>query len=247
MSSPGRDRAGGGVADRLLQAGRELLEVTELPTLLPGVRAVCKAAGVATSSFYWAFPDLEGYWIELLRSIADNDIVLSYVPETGALLDAAAAAVEEDPSALLEMVRQLAASNLEFHQGDGRAAFRLQLLLMGAGGAPPELAEAVRSEYRRLYGVIREIHDAAYARLLTAAGRTPREPFTIGSISIAITALADGLLLRGLLEDGTDVVTVFEDAVTALLAIATTGPGGEADLGAILARTLATGAPEPPA
>lgn len=238
MTPDGAGRAHRDVASRLLEAGRDLLGTTDLPTLLPGVRAVCKAAGVATSSFYWAFPDVEAFWAELLRTIADNDIVLAYVPETVTLLEAAAAEIRADRTALLPVVRATAAANLEFHLQEGRAAFQLQLMLLGANGGPPELSDTVRAQYRRLYASIHELHDAAYDRFLDASGRVPREPFTVRSISIVLTALADGLLLRALLEEGTDVVTLYEDAVTALLAVVTAGDDGGADLGSVLSSAL---------
>jgi AcrR family transcriptional regulator len=228
------ERGRAGTAAQLLQAGHDLLAATPASGVLPGVRAVCQAAGVSTSSFYWCFENAEAFWRALVASIAAYDVLPEYSAETAELLDAAAAAIREDRSVAPTLIRSLAAENLEFHLGEGVSATLLQLLLIGVAHDDSDLAETVRSEYRALYRSIRAAQDPAYERLLQEWGRRPREPFTVGSLSILLTALADGLILRGLLRDETDVRTLFEDAVLALLAAATAAEDDERDLAAYL-------------
>jgi AcrR family transcriptional regulator len=229
-----RQRGRDGTRAQLLRTGHELLAATPVSGVLPGVRAVCQASGVATSSFYWCFENVDAFWRALVASIAAHDSLPEYSEETAELLDAAAAAIREDRSAAPALIRTLAAGNLEHHLGEGRTEVELQLLLLGAAHEDGGLADTVRAEYRALYDAIRAAHDGAYERLLKEWGRRPREPFTVGSISILLTALADGLLLRGLLRDGTDVHTLFEDAVVGLLAAATTAADDDRDLAAFL-------------
>ena len=209
------------VRDRLLAAGRELTRATSPEMILPGVRAACEAAGVSASSFYWHYDDASAYWLDLLASASDHDPVRDFSARMQEALVDAAERIKADPTVAVQANASLAAMDAEFHATAGVDALRLQLALLGVAQDDGPLSEAIRALYRELYAVIRAFHVAGYEVLLDAWGRAPRDPFSFESISTTITAMADGMLVRSLFDDDSDLITLFEDAITALLASVT--------------------------
>lgn len=208
-------------AQRLLDAGRALTTATTPADLLPKVRAVCHAAGVSPSTFYWHFQDAEAYWRELIRDLLQHDPVRDFAGKMQEALASAADAIRADPSVAVPTIAALASSDLDFHRQEGVDALRLQLALTGVAQDDGPLTRVILEEYRALYDVISDAHVRGYHLLLGAWGRVPREPFDFQSLSVTITALADGMLMRGLFDTESDLVTLFEDGIAALLATAT--------------------------
>lgn len=217
-------------AERLLDAGRALLRATSPATLLPGVRAVCDAAGMSSGSFYWQYPDASTYWSELLQAMSATDPVREFAVRMEEGLLAGAEAIRADPSVAVSTIAALAATDVEFHATHGIDALRLQLALLGVAQDDGPLSQAVLALYRDLYATIQEHHVAGYEVLLSAWGRVPRDPFSYASMSVTITAVADGMLMRTLFDTTNDLLTLFEDSISALLASITRRIGDERDL-----------------
>lgn len=224
----------GDVRARALAEGRRLAGTDRSPErALPRVRAVLDGSGVSTSSFYWHFRDGQHYWAELLRSIGEHDPVRAFADELRAALEAAGDAIRADPAVAVPTIAALASADLEFHRA-APEPLQLQLALLGACRPDDPLSDVVREVYLDLYGAIEQAHVAGYELLLAAWGRVPREPFSFRSLSITITAMADGFLVRGLFDGATDLVTLFEDAIGALLASSTRRVGEPVDLPRLL-------------
>lgn len=209
--------------------------------VLPGVRGVCRRAGLTTGSFYNSFTDVTDFHVALVRSLAEDDVAeeLSVMAR-----DALVAAADEASTGALpgpaaaSRVAAAAAADLGRLQDVGAASIRVQFLLSGLSHGDDPVAHAVREHYARFYARLSANEQDGIASLAEALGGVVRSPFTPASVAVILCAVVEGLLLRTQVDPTVEPATVLEDTARILLVALLAGPGDDDDLDGLVARTL---------
>jgi hypothetical protein len=220
----------GSAAAALVRTAARLVPERRLGDVLPGVRGSCRDSGVSAGTFYTVFADARGFHEAVLHRIAASDgaqAVARRLPEGASI---AARAVRRTPEAQARLAARVTGHHVA-HRADLLAAdFRARLLVVGSLGNDPDLDGTAVGVFRRLHAALDGLYAVVLQELLDTAGWVPRPPFTTGTLAIGLTAMADGLLLRRIVDPGIEVVTLFEDLVTSCLSTATCRADEVADL-----------------
>lgn len=201
--------SGGTTRERLVAAGIELLGDLPAERVLAGVPAasVAEAAGVTTGSFFHHFPtsadfvravaldfleahirdDVEHAAQELIDSLAHQDLVGGVRAETNRTWEVLAH--DDQLVARFRALVHLWAHHRAAFPPGGKGT-------PGGAGEPADIGEVIRRTYQARAAASREGWD----RILERAGLAPSPPFTVERVSVALTALLDGLLLRRLVD-----------------------------------------------
>lgn len=218
---------------RLLAAGAALVRGVQGQDLLPGVRAVCREAGLSTGSFYNCFADATDYHVALTEQLIDQ-------PPTVARVERGCEAAEEilvhepDPAAVAARVATNGGAGLDFILGELRDATRAQQLLAAVADRDDEVAAAARRGYGDRIRRTSERQRAAMATMLETLSCSIRPPFTVESVVDLLSAVADGLVMRAQLEPGFDAATLLEDTVRVIFVALLQGHDDELDLDDLL-------------
>lgn len=213
----GADRVEGSSRDRLLAAGRAAIMAGDAELLMSGLRIeqVAAMAGVSTQTFHNTYPKRgqsaggkAQFVEELLRSI---------VPAPAAPTDGAVTAAFEqrfadaggDPR---EWVRALTAWADDYLRRESSTPLRLRITALASQTGAP--TDAVRRQYTAMSQALVETESAAFARL---GGLSLRQPFTLDTVAVLLTALAEGLILRGQYDPASVPDTLLADGTIAVL------------------------------
>lgn len=219
-----------------LDAGAALVNERRTGEVLPGVREVCQRAGRSTAVFYGHFDNLAGYHDALIDQLLSTDVAFEVMATTMDLLAEVTQKIHVCPiDQIPRLIASVAAANIDAQLALGIPAFRTRLLLQAT--ADDRAHQRALPAMRRLYQHVTDVQVIAYQALLEAWHREPRPPYDLRSVAITITAVADGLLMRRGFEPELDVVTLFEDAVRALIPTLTRRVGAPDDLDEALRRS----------
>lgn len=221
----------------LLDAGVSLALARRTGEVLPGVREVCQKAGRSTAVFYGHFENLAAFHDELIdKLIASDDVAFKVMAETMELLAEVTRKIRVcPPDDIPRLIASVAAANMEGQLAIGLPAFRARQLFLAT--AEDRARRHGLAALRRLYEHITEVQIVGYQALLDAWGREPRPPYDLRTVSITITAVADGLVMRRGFESDLDITTLFEDAVRSLIPTLSRRIGAPDDLDEALRRS----------
>jgi AcrR family transcriptional regulator len=204
----------------LLEAGLRLLAEDPAANAFGHLKAgrVAAEAGRTSGAFFHHWASQHDYVLDLID--------YAFQPEQSATLGAVQRALERSltaeesaGAALLAVCR----AALESLPKEPQTA--IEFLMWKRASADEEFGQWVHERYRSL--------DAAgaplFGRLLELTGRRIRAPFTVESAAALVTAVAHGLLLRHLVDDGTYPPDILGWVVIALLPLLT---AADDDLGA---------------
>lgn len=232
--------------ERLLDAGAQLVLSLSATDLLPGVRSVCRAAGLPTGSFYNSFADATEFHVALVERLMAH-------PPAEERVDRSCARAEEivrtaTGADVVAGVASTAGAGLTIVLERLRAATQAQQLLGAVAEQDDEVAEAARRAYAERLARTSARQEAAMGELLASLGCTIRPPFTIESAIALLGAVSDGLVLRAQLDPGFDPVTLLEDAVRVVFVSLLCTADDPADLDEVLAAVTPgpAAAPAPP-
>ncbi|QXC61194.1 hypothetical protein KSP35_23265 [Aquihabitans sp. G128] len=226
---------------RLLAAGAELFSSFRPEDVLPGVRSVCRAAGLPTGSFYNCFGNATAYHRDLIRWLGANDETAAVSDDTSAtLVDLAGQVPELAPTGaqLMSAMATAAGADAERMIVDAGASARAQYLLSALAEDEGSVGADIREHYGALYEHLAANQLAGTQALLDAVGARIRPPFTAEGIGLLISALTDGFVLRAKIDPSLDVVTLVEDATRALIVGLVCHPDDDRDLDDLAAATL---------
>ncbi|CAM2839919.1 TetR/AcrR family transcriptional regulator [Skermania piniformis] len=208
---------------RLLAAGRELLAEADAELLLNGLTVgdVATRAGLSTQTFHNAYPSRAG--IRGGKKAYLDELMSSLLPDhseqlragMGAAIAGQLVEADGDPRPLVRAV-----CRREYQRLSEDPATRLRFLLCALSSG----RNGAISDARAYYAGTERIATEANARLLQGWGAGLRQPFTHASLSVVLTALVEGLVLRSRLDPDAVSPELFGEAVLALL-------GSIADLG----------------
>jgi AcrR family transcriptional regulator len=188
----GRPRAQAGEQTRveLLAAGAGLLRDQPVGAVFNQVTAteVARRAGRTIGAFYHHWQDQDSYRRELLAYVLAPDRV-----PAGETAEGVARSVE-DRLAPDEVIRRNARANLVL--GMQHPAFALSIAMW----AQARSDDLVRDLLRRQYHEVTRTLVPMYAALFEAYGWVPRPPFTIELFAATVRALAEGLVLRAVVD-----------------------------------------------
>ncbi|MFN0282112.1 MAG: TetR/AcrR family transcriptional regulator [Kineosporiaceae bacterium] len=189
-SGPSRAEAGELTRLELLAAGAQLLREQPVGAVFNQVTAteVARRAGRTIGAFYHHWHDQDSYRRELLAYVLAPERVPA--EETA---EAVAGSLEERLPAD-EVIRRNARANLVL--GMHHPAFALSIAMW----AQARSDDAVRGLLRRQYQDVTDTLVPMYAALLETYGWAPRPPFTVELIAVMTRALAEGLVLRAVVD-----------------------------------------------
>jgi len=226
----------------LLEAGASLVLERRTGEVLPGVREVCQRAGRSTAVFYGHFENLAAFHEVLLEELLSTDVAFEVMAQTMELLAEVTQKIRTcPPDDIPRLIASVAAANMQGQLAIGLPSFRSRLLIMST--AEDQARRQGVIALRRLYEHVTEVQIIGYKALLDAWGREPRPPYDLRSVSITITAVADGLVMRRCFEPNLDITTLFEDAVRSLIPTLSRRIGTPDDLDEALRRSYH---PDPP-
>lgn len=231
------NRAPPAARSALLDAGASLVSERRTSEVLPGVREVCQRASRSTAVFYGHFDSLATYHAALISQLLSTDVAFEVMASTMQLLAEVTKKIRTGPPEEIPgLIASVAAANVDAQLAIGMTAFRNRLLLQATADDPARrlAVEALQ----RLYEHVTGVQVLGYRTLLETWGREPRPPYTLETVAITITAVADGLLLRQGFEPDLAVTTLFEDAVRSLIPALTRCTGHPDDLDAMLRRSF---------
>jgi AcrR family transcriptional regulator len=220
----------------LLEAGAAIVHERRTGEVLPGVREVCLRAGRSTAVFYGHFENLAAFHDALIDELLSTDVAFEVMAKTMDLLAQVTQKIRVCPADdIPRLIASVAAANMDGQLAIGVPAFRARQLFVAT--ADDRARAHAMAAMRRLYDHVIEVQIIGYAALLDAWGREPRPPYDLRTISITITAVADGLMLRRGFEPDLDVTTLFEDAVRSLIPTLSRRIGAPDDLDEALRRS----------
>lgn len=158
------------------------------------IEQVAAAAGVSTQTFHNAYPrgsraagGKAQFVEELLHSIVPGG---SSPPDSAMtdLFEQTFAGADGDPR---EWIRELAGLADAHLRRETSTPLRLRITAFAAPDGPP--ARAVHDQYDVITAAVVAAQSAAFTRL---GGLSLRQPFTMEAVAVALTALAEGLVLR---------------------------------------------------
>jgi AcrR family transcriptional regulator len=205
-----------GPRERLVLAGRQLVDELSLPKLFAGATTaqVARRAGVTTGSFFHHFPNHAAFVDALVTSI---------LPEPEDLRDQVDELV--DSLAYMDLLEVLRANlrdtwELNSTHEQMRRDLRLQFLLWSHHdrelSSGTDQAGTVGDVLRHSYRIRRDQAAAGWRRLLTSTGRTFIEPFDPERMADLMVALYEGLLVRHQVDPAAIDDTLFADVAAAL-------------------------------
>jgi AcrR family transcriptional regulator len=174
----------------LLAAGARLLREQPVGSVFTQVTAgeVARRAGRTIGAFYHHWPDQDSYRRELLGYV----LAPERLPTSETAQDLAAGVEGQLPTE--ELLRRNARANLVY--GMHRPEYAVIIAMWAQAYAD----EGVRELLRRQYDDVRITLLPVYAQLFAANGWVPRPPFTMETISVTVTALVEGFVLRAVVE-----------------------------------------------
>lgn len=201
------------VRERLLSAGREILARGDADLLAGGltIDQVSERAGVSTQTFHNTFPRRNGvgskarYLDELTRTLLADSSPASEIAGD----DGEPTLADGDPRKVIR-----AAGHREFQRL--RADQALQLRLVACALLPTDRTAA--AAVRRHYGDAGAAVGASYDETFQQWGAVLRRPFTVESLAVVVTALAEGLVLRSRFDPEAVPEGLLGEAVLALMA-----------------------------
>jgi AcrR family transcriptional regulator len=175
----------------LLEAGAALLREEPVGSVLSQLtaRSVATRAGRTTGAFFHHWRNQEAYQRDLLAYVLDPARIASVAEAEDAILTGLQAA--DDPVQVLE---DTARDNFVSMQAE--PYIPLWHALWAKHGSDPYVHDLLRHHIRSVTAQVATLLDA----VLTASGRRFRPPFTLDSLAVAITAVAQGLELRVAIE-----------------------------------------------
>jgi AcrR family transcriptional regulator len=190
----------------LLDAGIELLEEQDLDTIL-SARAVAKRANRSTGSFFHYWETTDDYITDLLDHVLRPGSVPS-VDEMASLLDQLTA----EHTAPVDLLRAICAQ--DFVNTISDPLLRVEMLLWAHHSDP-----RVRSALGRFYDWTDDLGIGRFDLISQRWGRTLRRPLDFRLLSIALTALLEGLAIRHLIQPDRVPIDLLGMIVIALLPV----------------------------
>ena len=173
----------------LLEAGRQVAHEAPVGEPLANIRLsdVATRADVTIGAFYHYWPTQDDYRLDLLRHLLEPDRFDTW-RDAGEVV----APLIDAGVALTEVIRQATGHNFEAlcDLPDQRVSMALWA---------QDEAESI-SLLQSMYTALDRSWADLYAAVLARYGREPRPPFNIEDLALALTALADGMLVRHGLE-----------------------------------------------
>ncbi|WP_143695206.1 TetR/AcrR family transcriptional regulator [Williamsia sp. 1135] len=179
------------------------------------IEQVAAAAGVSTQTFHNAYPrgsraagGKAQFVEELLHSIVPGG---SPPPDSAItdLFEQTFASADGDPR---EWIRDLAGQADAHLRRETSTPLRLRITAFAAPDGPP--ARAVHDQYDVITAAVVAAQSAAFTRL---GGLSLRQPFTMEAVAVALTALAEGLVLRAQYDPASVPDSLLGDSAVALL------------------------------
>lgn len=183
----------------MLDVGEELLvewlQSASTGGLLSNIKAtdIARRVGKTTGSFFHWWPTQEAYREQLLEHLLSADRMRELNVE-GTLAAITEAVTARGRAELSDVIRAGAAANFE-DLGRGNE-FEIQMLLLAGRAGDPEISRALRAFYRALL----EAFVPVYIDFLKVFRRRMRTPFTVENYAVTLTALAEGLHMRRLVD-----------------------------------------------
>jgi AcrR family transcriptional regulator len=219
---------------RLLDAGVALMASVQVSDLMPGVRAVCREAGLPTGSFYHCFGDTTAFHVALAERMIDQppstDRVERYTARAERIV-----ATGESGAEVVARVASNGGAGLDYTLAELRDATRAQQLLASVADRDDAVAAATRQAYGERIGRTSARQREAMETFLGTLGCSIRPPFTVESVVDLLAAVADGLVMRAQLDPGFDAATLLEDTVRVVFVALLQGDHDELDLDDLLA------------
>lgn len=195
---------------RLLDAVAPLHESLPLAALLRGIHPglLASQARVSRTSYYahWSAP--EAFWLDLVEHVCAHT------------LDPVQAR-DRRPAGDLDLSTARTLTRQAFQQRAGSANRRLLMLLWSKSND-----RAVGEALRRGYADVTESLAEPVAAMFEAWRREARPPFTNADIVTLVIAIADGLFVRAGFDPHAAPVSLFEDALLAVVAALTRPSAG---------------------
>lgn len=186
--------------DRLLEAGWSLLSTNRGDIGAVRMQAVVDAADVTSGAFYSNWGDLAEFQRDLLRYGFTQARSAHSEKIRGSIMgDLIGPNGPQIP--LSELVHRYAREDREALASD--PSFRLWVALWARHAADVDVVELIRAGYAEIDARWSEL----YRHLLRAYGRKLRKPFTERDLSVMLTALLEGLVLRGAVDSTVAEVT----------------------------------------
>jgi AcrR family transcriptional regulator len=194
--------------EALLQAGVELLRDKTLREVLGALstRAVARRANRSVGSFFHHWPSAEAYVDDLIAHIFSAGLLPENVDEIARGLEELLVD-SDDPLAGLHAIL-----NANFADTANDPFFAVELLLRSQSN--DQVRAGLRAFYRQTERII-----PVYESFASALGTQPREPFDYVTVSVALTALLEGLVLRALVDPDRVPPTLYGDLVLAFLTV----------------------------
>ena len=191
--SPGGRKAGVSAETRaaLLEAGAALLREEPVGSVLNQLtaRSVATRAGRTTGAFFHHWRSQEAYQRELLAYVLDPARISVVAEAEEGILGGLRSG--RDPVQVLD---DTARANFQSMRAD--PYIPLWHALWAKHGSDAGVHELLRTHIRSVTGSVKVLLDA----VVTASGRRFRPPFTLDSLAVAVTAVAQGLELRVAIE-----------------------------------------------
>jgi len=175
----------------LLEAGATLLREEPVGSVLNQItaRSVATRAGRTTGAFFHHWHSQEAYQRDLLAYVLDPARIAEVAEAGEAILEGLRSG--GDPVRVLE---ETARENFQSMRAD--PYIPLWHALWAKSGSDAGVHELLRTHIRSVTGSVAALLDA----VVTASGRRFRPPFTLDSLAVAVTAVAQGLELRVAIE-----------------------------------------------
>jgi AcrR family transcriptional regulator len=175
----------------LLEAGAALLREEPVGSVLNQLtaRSVATRAGRTTGAFFHHWRSQEAYQRDLLAYVLDPARITEVAEAEEAILEGLRSG--GDPVRVLE---ETARENFQSMRAD--PFIPLWHALWAKHGSDAVVHELLRTHIRSVTGSVAALLDA----VVTASGRRFRPPFTLDSLAVAVTAVAQGLELRVAIE-----------------------------------------------
>lgn len=191
--SPGGRKAEASAETRsaLLEAGAALLREVPVGAVLSQLtaRSIATRAGRTTGAFFHQWRTQEAYQRDLLAYVLAPERIASVTEAENAIL--AGVRESDDPVGVLEAISR---GTFQAMRSDPYVA--LWHALWARHGSDPYVHDLLRHHIDSVTAQVERILDA----VVVASGRRFRPPFTLDTLAVAITAVAQGLVLRVVIE-----------------------------------------------
>jgi AcrR family transcriptional regulator len=187
----------GSKRDALVEAGLRAVAAgtaTEFAGFVK-MKDVASAAGASVGALYHHFPADRGGEKLLMEAVLEHALLRSPVTDASVELIEGATHLFSmgQAESALELVTRIAEVDVSRHScGDGADAMSMCLIAAAAALNDGRARSVLRESYKQM----QDLFEDAYTGILEAWNRTIREPHTIGDLTRAITALADGWAIR---------------------------------------------------